>query len=47
MHLADPYWTLHAAVEQGDSSTDWPAPYQGGRDLMLRLRERQEASIRV
>ncbi len=47
MHLADPYWTLHAAVEQGDSGTDWPAPYRGGRDLMMRLRERQEAAIRV
>ena len=47
MHLADPYWTLHAAVAQGDTSTDWPVPYKGGRDLMFRLRERQEAQIRV
>ena len=47
MHLADPYWTLHAAVAQGDEESAWPAPYKGGRDLMFRLRERQEAQIRV
>ena len=47
MHLADPYWTLHAAVAQGDQDTDWPAPYRGGRDLMMRLRERQQEQIRV
>ena len=47
MHLADPFWTLHAAVAQGDTASDWPAPYKGGRDLLLRLRERQEAQIRV
>ena len=47
MHLADPYWTLHAAVEQGDQQSEWPKPYKGGRDLMFRLRERQEAQIRV
>jgi anthraniloyl-CoA monooxygenase len=47
MHLADPYWTLHAAVAQGDMATEWPVPYKGGRDLMFRLRERQEAQIRV
>ena len=46
-HLADPYWTLHAAVAQGDTASDWPAPYKGGRDLAFRLRERQEAQIRV
>ena len=47
MHLADPYWTLHAAVAQGDQESAWPAPYKGGRDLMFRLQERQEAQIRV
>ena len=47
MHLADPFWTLHAAVAQGDTASDWPAPYKGGRDLLFRLRERQEAQIRV
>lgn len=47
MHLANPYWTLHAAIEQGDTGTEWPAPYKGGADLMMRLREKQEAQIRV
>ncbi|MDR0809306.1 MAG: bifunctional salicylyl-CoA 5-hydroxylase/oxidoreductase [Gemmobacter sp.] len=47
MHLADPYWTLHAAVEQGDIVSEWPAPYRGGRDLLARLRERQQEVIRA
>ncbi|MGL4280242.1 MAG: bifunctional salicylyl-CoA 5-hydroxylase/oxidoreductase [Albidovulum sp.] len=47
MHLSDPYWTLHAAVEQGDTASDWPAPYKGGRDLMFRLKQRQQEAIRV
>jgi len=46
-HLADPYWTLHAAVEQGDQDSPWPAPYKGGRDLAFRLRERQVEAIRA
>lgn len=46
-HLGNPYWTLHAAVEQGDTASEWPAPYQGGRDLLFRLRERQQEQIRV
>jgi anthraniloyl-CoA monooxygenase len=47
MHLADPYWTLHAAVEQGDTESEWPVPYKGGRDLMFRLKQRQQEAIRV
>jgi anthraniloyl-CoA monooxygenase len=31
-HLADPYWTLHAAVALGDEGTEWPKPYLRGRD---------------
>ncbi|MGY6535125.1 MAG: bifunctional salicylyl-CoA 5-hydroxylase/oxidoreductase [Pararhodobacter sp.] len=46
-HLADPYWTLHAAVEQGDEASEWPTPYKGGRDLAFRLRERQQEQIRA
>ena len=46
-HLADPYWTLHAAVAQGDTATEWPLPYLGGRDQARRLRERQQEAIRV
>ncbi len=47
MHLADPYWTLHAAVQQGDSATEWPDPYLGGRGLLQRLAERQQEAIRA
>ncbi len=46
-HLADPYWTLHAAIEQGDVASEWPIPYKGGRDLALRLRQRQQETIRA
>ena len=46
-HLADPYWTLHAAVAQGDTAEEWPAPYKGGRDLMYRLAERAQEQIRA
>ncbi|MCB1385886.1 MAG: bifunctional salicylyl-CoA 5-hydroxylase/oxidoreductase [Nitratireductor sp.] len=46
-HLADPFWTLHAAVEQGDAESQWPAPYKGGRDLLVRLKQRQQEMIRV
>ena len=46
-HLADPYWTLHSAVAQGDTASVWPAPYKGGRDLAFRLREKQQETIRV
>jgi anthraniloyl-CoA monooxygenase len=41
-HLADPYWTLHAAAALGDKAQDWPLPYLRGRDQMLRLAERAE-----
>jgi len=39
-HLADPYWTLHAAVAQGDDPVRWPLPYLAGRDQAMRLAER-------
>ena len=41
-HLADPYWTLHAAAALGDKETAWPLPYLAGRDQMQRLAERGE-----
>ena len=44
-HLADPYWTLHAAVQLGDSETPWPLPYLAGKAQAQRLTKRaQEAS---
>ncbi len=46
-HLADPYWTLHAAVAAGDAATRWPDPYLAGRDQALRLAERAREVGRV
>lgn len=46
-HLADPYWTLHAAIQLGDAETDWPLPYLAGRDQARRLRDRQQEQNRV
>ncbi|MFV1875822.1 bifunctional salicylyl-CoA 5-hydroxylase/oxidoreductase [Nioella sp.] len=40
-HLADPYWTLHAGVELGDTSVHWPDPYLAGRDQAYRLQEKK------
>ncbi|HBN30033.1 MAG TPA: bifunctional salicylyl-CoA 5-hydroxylase/oxidoreductase, partial [Rhodobacteraceae bacterium] len=45
-HLADPYWTLHAAAELGDEAEKWPDRYLAGRDQLYRLKER-EREIRV
>ena len=42
-HLADPYWTLHAAVELGDTEQAWPSPYEGGRRQANTLAERAKA----
>ncbi len=36
-HLADPYWTLHAAAKLGDRGETWPKPYYAGRDQLYRL----------
>ena len=41
-HLADPYWTLHAAAKLGDRHVKWPDPYLPGRDQLYRLAERQD-----
>jgi anthraniloyl-CoA monooxygenase len=47
-HLADPYWTLHAAVTLGDRDAHWPLPYLRGRDQAFRLEERaQQEAIRA
>ena len=39
-HLADPYWTLHAATGIGDRQEKWPLPYDPGRDQAWRLANR-------
>ncbi|PWE31417.1 bifunctional salicylyl-CoA 5-hydroxylase/oxidoreductase [Maritimibacter sp. 55A14] len=46
-HLADPYWTHHAAIALGDAGSDWPLPYLAGRDQAMRLAERQQEEIRA
>lgn len=46
-HLADPCWTLHAAVALGDRDTAWPLPYLAGRDQAYRLAERAAEAIRA
>jgi len=46
-HLADPYWTLHAAVRSGDEATKWPLPYLPGRDQARRLSHRAQEVIRA
>ncbi len=46
-HLADPYWTLHAAVAAGDTGAHWPNPYLAGRDQALRLQARAQEAIRA
>jgi anthraniloyl-CoA monooxygenase len=41
-HLADPYWTLHAAARAGYAGAAWPKPYLAGRDQLYRLAGRAE-----
>ncbi len=43
-HLSDPYWTLHAAAELGDTSVAWPDPYLAGRDQLYRLAEKERVA---
>ncbi len=40
-HLADPHWTLHAAVAQGHDAQWWPVQYLSGRKQLERARERE------
>jgi len=35
-HLADPYWTLRAAAEQGHDEIPWPKQYLTGKDQLAR-----------
>jgi anthraniloyl-CoA monooxygenase len=41
-HLADPYWTLHAAASLGYEGATWPKPYWPGRDQLHRLKSRPD-----
>jgi anthraniloyl-CoA monooxygenase len=42
-HLADPYWTLHAAAKLGARDETWPPPYYAGRDQLYRISGSAEA----
>ncbi|MES2666029.1 MAG: bifunctional salicylyl-CoA 5-hydroxylase/oxidoreductase [Pseudomonadota bacterium] len=46
-HLADPYWTLHAATRAGDAGTPWPLPYLAGRNQAQRLAGKAAEVIRA
>jgi anthraniloyl-CoA monooxygenase len=35
-HLADPYWTLHAAAQLGYVDVDWPVQYRQGKTQLER-----------
>jgi anthraniloyl-CoA monooxygenase len=39
-HLADPYWTLRAAAQQGHGEMPWPKPYLAGKDQLARNLQR-------
>jgi anthraniloyl-CoA monooxygenase len=41
-HLANPYWTLHAAADLGYEGSTWPKPYWAGRDQLHRLKSRPD-----
>jgi anthraniloyl-CoA monooxygenase len=42
-HLADPYWTLHAAADLRYMGVHWPKPYLRGGEQLYRLKARAEA----
>jgi anthraniloyl-CoA monooxygenase len=39
-HLADPFWTLHAAAELGFSEMEWPEQYLTGKAQLERNLQR-------
>jgi anthraniloyl-CoA monooxygenase len=41
-HLADPYWTLHAACDAQYTGISWPKPYWPGRDQLYRIKSRPD-----
>ncbi|HEX5078407.1 MAG TPA: bifunctional salicylyl-CoA 5-hydroxylase/oxidoreductase [Geminicoccaceae bacterium] len=47
-HLADPYWTLHAAAQLGYDQIAWPLPYLAGRDQLVRnMRRAADLAVAV
>jgi anthraniloyl-CoA monooxygenase len=45
-HLADPYWTLHAAATLGYTDQPWPVQYLTGQRQLERLAARSRAEAR-
>ena len=41
-HLANPYWTLHAAADLGYEGAGLAEAYLAGRDQLYRLKARAE-----
>ena len=41
-HLANPYWTLHAAADAQYQGVNWPKPYWPGRDQLHRIKSRPD-----
>jgi len=46
-HLADPYWTLHAAAQLGYESAPWPPQYLSGKAQLQRNLARAAADAAV
>ena len=46
-HLADPYWTLHAAAELGYQGQHWPIQYRTGRTQLERTLQRNREALRA
>lgn len=44
-HLADPYWTLHAAAELGHREQPWPVQYLSGRSQYERNLKRSAEMV--
>ncbi|MBV8198876.1 MAG: bifunctional salicylyl-CoA 5-hydroxylase/oxidoreductase [Candidatus Eremiobacteraeota bacterium] len=45
-HLADPFWTLHAAAELGYVDAHWPVQYIPGKEQLERLTARAKEAAR-
>jgi len=46
-HLSNPYWTLHAAAEQGYLDQPWPVQYLSGKDQLERNLARTAAQAQA
>jgi anthraniloyl-CoA monooxygenase len=44
-HLADPYWTLHAAAQLGYADVEWPVQYRSGKLQLERNLARAAAMV--